>query len=109
MILDKKHKILAWFLSLAFILPILIKSQHMMFPNHEHHSIFDHSDSFTEVCQIQIFDYFFFTTAEIISVPPVAEFEYHIYRTKSPLNSCYERAYGYSLRAPPIHFFNKVV
>jgi len=83
----------------------------MMFPNHEHHfhSIFDHSENYTEVCQIQIFDYFFFTPAVIISVPPIAEFEYHISRIESTLDSYYDRVYGYNLRAPPFRFFSKVV
>jgi hypothetical protein len=102
--LNNKHIVTAWFLSIAFLLPILIKSEHMMFPNHEHHcsTCSHHPAELAGVCAIQDFDYFFFTPADIICPPHVVSFLLQIQQVESVQNSCRESDFSYSLRAPPI-------
>jgi len=102
--LNKKHRILAGLLSLAFLLPILIKSQHMMFPNHEHHchSCTQHDAGLFDICEIQEFDYFFFTPADIINIPNVVSILLKQDRIDSPISSTVKINLSYSLRAPPI-------
>ncbi len=103
MILNKNHRILAWLLSIAFVLPILIKAEHMMFPNHEHHKYScDHSTSSIEdICEIQGFDYFYFTPANITSIPTIAIFKFEVPIVESTKNSYKKSKLPYSLRAPP--------
>ena len=103
MILNKNHRILAWLLSIAFVLPILIKSEHMMFPNHEHygHSCTPDKTDFENVCGIQEFDYFYFTPASITSIPSITIFKFESRIIESIQKSRKESKLPYSLRAPP--------
>lgn len=103
MILDKKHRILAWLLSIAFVLPILIKAEHMMFPNHEHHghSCSHDTTDLENICEIQEFNYFYFTPASITSIPANTIFKFEIPIVESIKKSHKESKLPYSLRAPP--------
>nr|WP_320118244.1 hypothetical protein [uncultured Marinifilum sp.] len=102
--LNKKHRILAWLLSLALLLPIIIKSEHMMFPNHEHHchSCASHNSSLFNICQIQDFDYFFFTAVDIIHIPIALEILIKKDGIDSTISSTVKINLNYSLRAPPL-------
>ncbi|WP_101308130.1 hypothetical protein [Labilibaculum manganireducens] len=104
MILNRRYRILAWFLSLAFALPILIKTQHVLFPNHEHHchSCTDKTASVEDICEILAFDYFYFTPAGITNIPVSAIFKFENQRVESTKKSYTESKLSYSLRAPPI-------
>ncbi len=103
MILNKKHEILAWLLSIAFVLPIIIKAEHMMFPNHEHHghSCSHKTADLDDICEIQDFDYFYFTPASIISIPAISIFKFEIPIIESIQKSHKESKLPYCLRAPP--------
>ena len=103
MILNKKYRILAWLLSIAFVLPILIKAEHLMSPNHEHHGYLCSHDTadFDNICEIQEFDYFFFTPASITSIPAISIFKFEIPVVESIQKSREELKFSYSLRAPP--------
>jgi len=103
MILNKKYRILAWLLSIAFVLPILIKAEHLMFPNHEHHghSCSHKTADLENICEIQEFDYFYFTPASIISIPAITIFKFEIPIIESTQKSRKECSLPYSLRAPP--------
>ena len=104
MILNKRYEILAWLLSIAFVLPIIIKAEHMMFPNHEHHghSCSHNTTDFENICEVQEFDYFYFTPASIINTPTITVFKFEILIIESIQKSCKESKLPYSLRAPPI-------
>ena len=103
MILNNRCRILAWLLSIAFVLPILIKAEHLMFPNHEHHghSCSHNSTDFENICEIQEFDYFYFTPASIIIIPAITIFKFEILIIESIQKSRKESKLPYSLRAPP--------
>lgn len=103
MILNNRCRILAWLLSIAFVLPILIKAEHLMFPNHEHHghSCSHNSTDFENFCEIQEFDYFYFTPASIIIIPAITIFKFEILIIESIQKSRKESKLPYSLRAPP--------
>jgi len=100
---NSKHHFLAWLLALAFTLPILIKAEHLMFPNHEHHSYScQHENSdIQDVCDILDFDYFFFVASDIICIPPVVAIELKSYLFAYYQANSFENELGYSLRAPP--------
>ena len=102
--LNKRHKILAFFLALAFVMPIVIKAQHMMFPNHEHHchSCSGHTPDLKDICEIQEFDYFYFTPASTASIPAISIFQFEIPRVESIQKSYQESIRCYALRAPPL-------
>jgi hypothetical protein len=103
MILSKRYRILAWFLSLAFALPILIKTQHVLFPNHEHHrhSCSAKTAAIEDICEILAFDYFYFTPASIAIIPVSVILKFENSRVKSTQKSHNESKLPYSLRAPP--------
>lgn len=103
MIQDKKYRILAWLLSIAFVLPILIKAEHMMFPNHKHHeySCSHNTTDLEDICEIQEFNYFYFTPASITSIPAITIFKFEIPIVGSIKKSHKESKLPYSLRAPP--------
>ena len=100
---NSKHRALAYLLTLAFLLPIVIKAQHMMFPNHEHHgySCSHNTSDYEDVCEIQDFDYFYFTPASLLSIPAITIFKFEIPVIESAKKSCKESKLPYSLRAPP--------
>lgn len=102
---NNKHASLAWLLALAFTLPILIKAEHLMFPNQEHHChSCQHSKSDVEdVCEILEFDYFFFVASDVISIPTVSVIEFKPSLLGSYQFTTFEHEFGYSLRAPPSH------
>ncbi|WP_145957576.1 hypothetical protein [Labilibaculum antarcticum] len=104
MILNRRHRILAWFLSLAFALPILIKTQHVLFPNHEHHfhSCSNNTTAIEDICEILAFDYFFFTPADIAIIPVSVVLKFENPRVESTQKPYYASKLPYSLRAPPI-------
>ncbi len=101
--LNNKHRILAFFLTMAFVLPIVIKTQHMMFPNHEHHchSCSNQTPDLEDICGIQEFDYFYFTPASTTSIPAISVFKFKIPKVESIQESRKESKLPYSLRAPP--------
>ncbi len=104
MIVNTKYRFLAWLLSIAFVLPILIKAEHMMFPNHEHHghSCAHNNTDFENICEIQEFDYFYFTPASITNIPAITIFEFETPIVESVQKSHKEPNPSYSLRAPPV-------
>ncbi|WP_143470404.1 hypothetical protein [Labilibaculum filiforme] len=75
----------------------------MMFPNHEHHGhLCSHNTSDVEnVCEIQEFDYFFFSPATIVCIPAIAIFNFEIPVLESIQKIFQETPLYYSLRAPP--------
>lgn len=103
MILNKKYRILAWFLSIAFVLPIIVKAEHLMSPNHKHqeYSCTHNETNFQHVCQIQEFDYFYFTATNITSIPAVTIFKFETPIIESVKKSYKESKLPYGLRAPP--------
>jgi hypothetical protein len=103
MILNNRCRIFAWLLSIAFVLPIIIKAEHLMFPNHEHHghSCSHNSTDFENICEIQEFDYFYFTPASITIIPAITIFKFEILIIESIQKSRKESKLPYSLRAPP--------
>jgi len=103
---NSKYRALAYLLTLAFLLPIVIKAQHMMFPNHEHHahSCCHHESGLLEICEIQDFDYFYFTQTEIIYVPNILSFQLTEQEIESTRAVKTELRFDYGLRAPPYLF-----
>lgn len=101
--LNNKRRFIAWLLALAFTLPILIKAEHLMFPNHEHHChSCEHKNSKLEdVCKILEFDYFIFSLSDIISIPLISVFEFKKYQIGCLQLHSVEQNLGYTLRAPP--------
>lgn len=75
----------------------------MIFPNHEHHchSCSNHTPDLKDICEIQDFDYFYFTPASTTSIPAIAIFKFEIPIVKSIQKSHKESLLHYSLRAPP--------
>jgi hypothetical protein len=101
--LNNKHRSVAYLLALAFLLPIAIKTQHMMFPNHEHHchSCTNHETGLLHICEIQDFDYFYFTPGDIVHIPE----SINILLPENPVEQTVAiqsaPQYDYGLRAPP--------
>ncbi|WP_372644524.1 hypothetical protein [Ancylomarina sp.] len=102
---NNKYVFLAWLLALAFTLPLLVKAEHLMFPNHEHHNYScQHSKSDLEdVCEILEFDYFFFVPSDVISIPTVSVIEFNTFLLDYSQFTTSKCKLGYSLRAPPSH------
>ncbi|WP_130307143.1 hypothetical protein [Ancylomarina subtilis] len=100
---NSKHRFLAWLLAFAFTLPIVIKAEHLMFPNHEHHGYScQHTDSdIKDVCGILEFDYFFFVASDIICITPVVAIELKSYLFTYYQANSFDYEFGYSHRAPP--------
>ncbi|MDE5418195.1 hypothetical protein L3049_09250 [Labilibaculum sp. DW002] len=103
MSLNNKHRALSFLITLAFVLPIVIKTHHMMFPNHEHHchSCVSHTADLKDICEIQEFDYFHFTPANTTSIPTVSIFQFETPKVESIQKSYKESIPSYGLRAPP--------
>lgn len=101
--LNSKCRIIAYLLTLAFALPIVIKAEHMMFPNHEHHghSCSHNTNDFENTCEIQDFDYFYFTPAGLLGIPAITIFKFEIPFVESTQKSYKESKLPYGLRAPP--------
>ena len=76
----------------------------MMFPNHEHHchSCTQHDTGLLDICEIQEFDYFFFTPADITTVPNVISILLKQDSVDATISSTVKINLTYSLRAPPI-------
>jgi len=76
----------------------------MMFPNHEHHghSCSHNTSDFENICEIQDFDYFYFTPASLLGIPAITIFKFEIPVLESTQKSFKESKLPYGLRAPPI-------
>lgn len=75
----------------------------MMFPNHEHHghSCSHNTNDFANICEIQDFDYFYFTPASLLVIPAVSIFKFEIPVLESIQKPYKESTLPYGLRAPP--------
>jgi hypothetical protein len=104
--LNRKYRILAFLLAVAFVLPIVIKAHHMMFPNHEHHchSCTNHAPDVADICAIQDFDYFYFNSADIVHIPTISSIELVSHQAKQTLRIQSALRFDFSLRAPPEFF-----
>jgi len=104
MSLNSKYRILTFLLALAFVMPIVIKTQHMMFPNHEHHcqSCSHNESGLLNICEIQDFDYFYFTVSEIIHIPNTVSFQLAELEIGTTISTKSELWFDYGLRAPPL-------
>jgi len=96
-----RHQLAAFVLLIALCSPILIKTHHFLFPNHQHCSHCSASASLQHKCEIQDFDYFFFIAEKTVILETceqiIAKEERVSY--SSPEQQC---CFGnYHLRAPP--------
>lgn len=103
MSLNNKYRALSFLITLAFVLPMVIKTHHMMFPNHEHHchSCSHQESDLTDICEIQDFDYFFFTSAENIHIPSVVSINLLSHKVEQTEKLKSKLRYYFCLRAPP--------
>ncbi|MDQ2180296.1 hypothetical protein [Marinifilum sp. D714] len=104
--LNSRHRILGFLLAMAFVLPIVIKAQHMMFPNHEHHchSCTNHTPDVADICAIQDFDYFYFDSTDMVHIPAVSSIELISHKAKQTIKIQTPPRFDFSLRAPPEFF-----
>ena len=102
--LNSRYRVLTYLLMLAFVMPIVIKTQHMMFPNHEHHcqSCSHNESGLLNICEIQDFDYFYFTTSEIIHISKIVSFQLTKLEIESTMAIKSELRFDHGLRAPPL-------
>lgn len=98
------NRILGFVLAWAFVLPIIIKTQHMMFPNHEHHchSCTNHAPDVADICAIQDFDYFYFNSADMAHIPTVSSIDLISHRVEQIIKTQTPPRFDFSLRAPPV-------
>jgi hypothetical protein len=88
---------------MAFLLPIVIKAHHMMFPNHEHHchSCSHHETGLLHICEIQDFDYFYFTPSDIVHIPESINILLPEKIVEQTVATQSVQRFDYGLRAPP--------
>ena len=100
-----RHQLAAFVLLIALCSPILIKTQHFLFPNHQHCSHCNPSTSLQHKCEIQDFDYFFFIAEKKIILEACEKIINR--REKIEYVSRNEDKYlkSYHLRAPPVFIF----
>lgn len=104
MILNNRHKYTGLLLALAFLLPIGLKTEHLMFSKHEHHAhaCCQTSSSVSGTCFIQDFDYFFFTSAESTQLPQRTCSLLRAHRAENTQKIKTADRFDFHLRAPPV-------
>ena len=75
----------------------------MMFPNHEHHchSCENHDTGLMDICEIQDFDYFYFTPTDIVHIPESIDIKLPKKKVEQTAAIQSVLRFDYSLRAPP--------
>ncbi|MFA8434453.1 MAG: hypothetical protein ACEPOZ_08035 [Marinifilaceae bacterium] len=104
---NKRNRILAGVLALAFLMPLLIKTEHLICSDHDHHfqchACQDtHWHTPDNHCEILEFDYFFFTSAKLRTIPQKIEHSIDLKENRDKDIFRSVLALSYCLRAPPI-------